>query len=162
MKTQEFKYMIYGDSALLGELLFLAFKRIDGYNDEFPIDIAGREPHWGERKIRVFPLDKCRFEDVYEIFPKNALRECSIFNLEISYSYQRNGKKGYATKDVYRVELSYEEEKRMLTITFTRLRGLGRTFPRFLVSLLQKKIEEIVYEKRRYRNLVIREIPSPY
>ena len=159
MKTRKFRYVVYGDPALLGELLFLAFKRIDGYRDEFPIDVAGREPRWGERKIRVTPLSKFRFEDADEIFPKNALRECSIFNLEISYSYQRNGKKGYATKDVYHVELSYEEEKRILTIAFTRLRGLGRTFPRFLASLLQKKIEEIAYEKKRYRNLVIREIP---
>ena len=84
MKIQEFRYVVYGDPKLLGELLFLAFKDLDGYSDEFPIDIAGRAPRWGKRTIRVFPLNKRGFEDIDELFPIDALKECNVFNLEIS------------------------------------------------------------------------------
>ncbi len=160
MRIQSFRYRVHGEPELLGELLFLAFKSINGYTDKFPVDVAGREPHWGKRKIRVIPENRRDFEDIDEIFPLNALKECNIYNIEISYSYQRRGKRGYATKDWYRVDISFENDANILTLTFTRLRGLGRTLPRFLVSLIRRKMIEISCERKKYGSITIEEILS--
>ena len=155
MKWQ-FYYKAYGDPKLLGEVLFLAFKRINNYSDQYPIDVAGHGPHWGIRKILVQPLEKHKqFELVDEIFPSNAIEEYNVYDIKIQYSYPRKGKKGYATQDHYRVSIHYNPEEQILLFVFVRRRGLGRTSPMFILSLLEEKITEIAYEREEYRDVAI-------
>lgn len=147
-----FRFKAVGDSERVGELVFLAFKRIDGLEDEFPVEIAGGSRYPGVRKICVEPLDCEGFSELDEILPRSVV-ECKRFLIRVKYSFSRRSERGYAVSDLYLAIAEVGEGE--VVLRFRRLGGLGRTRPAYIALVLEKAMSAVAGERRAYREVVI-------
>ena len=147
-----FRFRAVGDVERVGELVFLAFKRVNGLEDDFPVEIAGGSKYPGTRKICIEPLDCEGFSEVDEVLPRSIV-ECSRFLVRVKYSFSRRGERGYAVSDLYLVTAEAGEGE--VVLRFKRLGGLGRTRPAYIALALEKAMSAVAGERKAYREVVI-------